>query len=153
MLFRNGFFQSRPGFFYIKFHRKMVNSRISFWNIVFVITTFSAPAFNRPIQGSFVLFSPYSGSLLDNFLRLLSLIILKLPAKVCSWCWSMIVILEQSYMYTLLEKCPNTEFFLVCIFLYSDWIQRFEEQISIFSPNLGKYGPERTPHLDIFHAI
>ena len=26
---------------------------------------------------------------------------------------------------TLREKCPNTELFLVCIFLYSDWIRRF----------------------------
>ena len=26
---------------------------------------------------------------------------------------------------TLHEKCPNTEFFLVRIFLYSDWIRRF----------------------------
>ena len=25
----------------------------------------------------------------------------------------------------LREKCPNMEFFLACIFLYSDWIQRF----------------------------
>ena len=25
----------------------------------------------------------------------------------------------------LRKKCPNTEFFLVCIFLYSDWIRRF----------------------------
>ena len=29
--------------------------------------------------------------------------------------------------FTLREKCPNTEFFLVRIFLYSDWIQRFTE--------------------------
>ena len=28
---------------------------------------------------------------------------------------------------TLREKCPNTELFLVRIFLYSDWIQRFTE--------------------------
>ena len=36
------------------------------------------------------------------------------------------------------------EFFLVRIFLYSDWI---------FSPNIGKYGPEKTPYLDTFHAV
>ena len=35
------------------------------------------------------------------------------------------------------EKCPNTEFFLVRIFLYSDWI----------------YRPEKTPYLDTFHAV
>ena len=27
------------------------------------------------------------------------------------------------------EKCPNTEFFLVRIFLYFDWIRRFTEEI------------------------
>ena len=29
----------------------------------------------------------------------------------------------KKYKQLLREKCPNTEFFLVCIFLYSDWIQ------------------------------
>ena len=24
---------------------------------------------------------------------------------------------------------------------------------SVFSPNRGKYGPEKTPHLDTFHAV
>ena len=28
---------------------------------------------------------------------------------------------------SLLEKCPNTEYLLVCIFLYSNWIWRFTE--------------------------
>ena len=28
---------------------------------------------------------------------------------------------------SLREKCPNTELFLVCVFLYSDWIRRFTE--------------------------
>ena len=32
--------------------------------------------------------------------------------------------------------CPNTEFFL-----------------SVFSPSAGKYGPEKTPYLDTFHAV
>ena len=40
------------------------------------------------------------------------------------------VILFLSVFRALREKCPNTEFFLVRIFLYSDWIT-------------GKYGPER----------
>ena len=26
-------------------------------------------------------------------------------------------------------------------------------QISVFSPNTGKYGPEKTPYLDTFHAV
>ena len=59
---------------------------------------------------------------------------------------------------TLREKCPNTEFFLVHIFLYSDCIQyfpvfRFTPLISVFSTNTGKYGPEKTPYIDTFHAV
>ena len=38
------------------------------------------------------------------------------------------------------EKCPNTEFFSGPCFL-------------VFSPNTGKYGPGKTPHLDTFHAV
>ena len=26
-------------------------------------------------------------------------------------------------------------------------------QIPVFSPNTGKYGPEKTPYLDTFHAV
>ena len=48
--------------------------------------------------------------------------------------------------FTLLEKCPNTEVFLVRIFPHSDYL-------SIFSPNAGKYGPEKTPYLDTFHKV
>ena len=36
---------------------------------------------------------------------------------------------------SLREKCPNTEL------------------MSIFSPNTGKHGPEKTPYLDTFHAV
>ena len=36
---------------------------------------------------------------------------------------------------TLREKCPNTEY------------------LSTFSPNAGKYGLQKTPYLDIFHAV
>ena len=35
----------------------------------------------------------------------------------------------------LREMCPNTEY------------------LSIFSPNAGKYGPEKTPYLDTFHTV
>ena len=45
--------------------------------------------------------------------------------------------------HALCEKCPNTELFLVRIFLYLDWI----------CPNTGKYSPEITPYLDTFHAV
>ena len=55
--------------------------------------------------------------------------------------------------YTLRKKCPIKEFFLVRIFLYLDRIRRSTLQISVFSPNTGKYGPEKTPYLDIFYAV
>ena len=50
-------------------------------------------------------------------------------------------------------KCPNTEFFLVCIFPHSDWIRRDTSYLSVFSPNAEKYIPGKTPYLDIFHAV
>ena len=57
------------------------------------------------------------------------------------------------YVYpSLREKCPNTESFLARIFLYSDWIRRDTEYLSIFSSNSGKYGAGMTPCLDTFHA-
>ena len=46
---------------------------------------------------------------------------------------------------TLREKCPNTEFSLV-LFLNAEFL-------SVFSPNAGKYEPEKTPYLDTFHAM
>ena len=55
--------------------------------------------------------------------------------------------------HTLREKCPNTELFLVLIFLYSDWIRRFTPKISVVSPKIGKHRPEITPYLDTFHAV
>ena len=36
---------------------------------------------------------------------------------------------------SLREKCPNAEY------------------LSLFSSNVGKYGPEKTPYLDTFHAM
>ena len=47
-------------------------------------------------------------------------------------------------------KVPKYRVFLVRIIMYSDWIRRL---ISVFSPNTGKYGPEKTPYLDTFHAV
>ena len=49
--------------------------------------------------------------------------------------------LQETNELSLLETCPNWEFFLVRIFPYSDWIQIFTMQISLFSPNTRKYGP------------
>ena len=55
--------------------------------------------------------------------------------------------------YSLREKCPNTEFFLVRIFPHSDWIRRDTSYLSVFSPNVGKYEPEKTLYLDTFHTV
>ena len=51
---------------------------------------------------------------------------------------------------TLRENCPNTELFLIRIFLNSDWIWRDKVYLSVFSQNTEKYGPETTPYLDTF---
>ena len=50
-------------------------------------------------------------------------------------------------------KCPNTGLFLVRIFPLSDWIRKDTSYLSVFSPNAGKYGPEITSYLDIFHVV
>ena len=57
------------------------------------------------------------------------------------------VLYEENKLYKyieriLREKCQNTEFHLVRIFLYS-----------LLSPNTGKYGLGRTPHLDTFYVV
>ena len=54
---------------------------------------------------------------------------------------------------SLREKCPNKEFFLVRIFPHSNWIRRDTSYLYVFSPNAGKYGSEKTPYLDTFHAV
>ena len=75
--------------------------------------------------------------------------------------------------HSLREKCPNKEFFLVCVFLYSHFpsfglnterylIRTEYGEIRSISPfsvqmrenaNTGKYRSEKTPHLDTFHAV
>ena len=50
------------------------------------------------------------------------------------------IIIKISYQKKLREKCPNTEFLS-------------GPYIPVFSPNTGKYGPEKTPYLDTFHAV
>ena len=45
----------------------------------------------------------------------------------------------------LREKFPNAEILLVRIFATS--------YLSVFSPNAEKYGPEKPPYLDTFHAL
>ena len=54
---------------------------------------------------------------------------------------------------SLRGKCPNREFFLIRIFLHPDWMRRDTPYLSVFSQNAGKYGPEKTPYLDNFHAV
>ena len=50
-------------------------------------------------------------------------------------------------------KASRYGVFLVRIFPHSDWIWRDTEHLSVFSPNAGKYGPEKTPYLDSFHIM
>ena len=57
------------------------------------------------------------------------------------------------YLQVKVKNTTNMEFFLVRIFLNLDWIRRFTEQTSVFSPNTGKYGPEVTPYLGTFHVV
>ena len=47
----------------------------------------------------------------------------------------------------------NMEFFLVRIFPYLDGIRGDTEYFSVFSPNVRKYGPEKTPYFDTFHTV
>ena len=51
---------------------------------------------------------------------------------------------------SLREKCRNTEFFLVRIFPHLDWIRRDTPYLSVFSPNAGKFGPEKLHILILF---
>ena len=70
-------------------------------------------------------------------------------------CW----LISYHVYHSLRGKCPNTELFLVQIFLCSDWIRWFTYGVisgpyfPVFSPNTGKFGPEMTPYLDPFHAM
>ena len=48
----------------------------------------------------------------------------------------------------LREKCPNKEFFWTVFSLIGT-----DYEDSVFSPNARKYGPEKTPYLDTFHAV
>ena len=60
-----------------------------------------------------------------------------------------------SSLSALREKCPDTEFYLVCIFPLSEWIWRDlrTAYLSVFSLNVGKCGPEKTSYLGTFHAV
>ena len=60
---------------------------------------------------------------------------------------------EAQEVISLCEMCPNMEFFLVRIFPHSDLIRKDTKYLSVFSPNAGKYGPEKISYLDTFHAV
>ena len=60
---------------------------------------------------------------------------------------------SETRSFSLREKCPSTEFFLVCIFPYSDWIRRDTLYLSVFSPNAGKYASWKILYLDTFHSV
>ena len=38
-------------------------------------------------------------------------------------------------------------------FLHLDWIRRDTEYLTVFSPNAGKYSPEKASYLDTFHTV
>ena len=54
-------------------------------------------------------------------------------------------VVDNSELVITREKCPNMEFFLVRIFPHPF--------LYVFSPNGGKYRPEKNPHLDVFHGV
>ena len=56
-------------------------------------------------------------------------------------------------IFSLRQKCPSKEFFLVRIFPHSDWIRKDTEYGVFPGPNAGKYRPEKTPYLDTFHTV
>ena len=50
------------------------------------------------------------------------------------------------------ENCPNTEFFSGPYFP-AFGLNTDTPYLPVFSPNGGKYGPEKTPYLSTFHAV
>ena len=70
---------------------------------------------------------------------------------ICYLIWIIILGLVNESR-PLHEKCPNKEIFLIRIFPHLDWIRRDTPYLFLFSLNAGKYGPEKTPYLDTFHA-
>ena len=66
-------------------------------------------------------------------------------AKVLSKPWNKTELVALNTI-TLREKCPNMEFFLVRIFLHSDWIRRDEVSLRIQS----EWGKIRTRKYSVF---
>ena len=70
--------------------------------------------------------------ILQNFTSYLIFTLMFWEVEKPSW--------QQRDNQALHEKYANTEFFLVRIFPYSEWIRRDTPYLSVFSPNAGKYG-------------
>ena len=79
-----------------------------------------------PLQ---IFYMKFSGSLLTNFTQITIRSLTLLPVT--------------SLKVTLREKCPNKEFFLVCICPYLYWLREDTLFLPVFSPNAGKYRPEK----------
>ena len=64
--------------------------------------------------------------------------------------------LGSSYWEVFFEKCNSKLFITWEIITYFDCLKSVQIRSnfwSVFSPNVGKYGPKITPYLDIFHAV
>ena len=65
--------------------------------------------------------------------------------RITSWLLFSFIVTDA-----LREKCPNTEFFLVRIFLHSDWIRRD----TLYSVRIRENTDhKKPPYLDTFHAV
>ena len=60
--------------------------------------------------------------------------------KSCNFKTNIVLQNDISFLPHCLKKCPDTEFFLVRIFLY-------------FGLDTEKYGPEKTPYLDTVQVV
>ena len=58
-----------------------------------------------------------------------------------------------SFMKNHCVKSVQIRNFSGLYFSLSDWTRRDNPYLSVFSPNVGKYGQEKTPYLNTFHAV
>ena len=61
--------------------------------------------------------------------------------------------LQMNTMHHCMKSAQIRSVFLVRIFPQLELIRIDAEYLFIFSPNAGKYEPEKTPYLDTFHAV
>ena len=69
-----------------------------------------------------------------------------------AWLYSN-VLMMITINWRLREKCPNTEFFLDHIFLYSDWNAKIYRVNLRIQSKYRKIRTEKTPYLDTFHVV